>query len=82
MEYTICIINDNRVVKRAKGYNFATIEEANRFAEGMVIGMWSVNKCWSVVLVKDDILDFRTMITKDLTPKRTSLLLAEYNINS
>lgn len=78
MEYTICVINDKRVVKRAKGYNFATIEEAHRFAEGMTIGLWVVNKHWSVVLVKDDKFNDRTMVTKDLTPKRYCLLFEEY----
>lgn len=80
MEYTICIINDKRVVKRAKGYNFATIEEAHRFAEGITCGLWVSNKCWSVVLVKDDTLDFRTAITKNLTSKRQVLLIEEYGM--
>lgn len=80
MKYTICIINDKRVVKRAKDYNFESIKEAHRFAEGITIGMWVLNKCWSVVLVKDDILDNDTMITKDLTPKRMTLLMREYGM--
>lgn len=82
MKYTICVINDKRVVKRVKDYNFATIEGANRFAEGMVIGMWATNKCWSVVLIKDDILNNNTMITKDLTPKRMALLMREYRLEA
>ena len=79
MVYTICVINDKRVVRRARGYHFASILDAERFAEGMTIGLWVANKCWSVVLVKDDVLDPRTMIDKNLTYKREALLWAEYN---
>lgn len=82
MEYTICVINNKRIVKRAKGYNFATIEEAHRFAEGIVVGMWITDKCWSVALVKDDIFDNSTMITKDLTPERMTLLMREYRLEA
>lgn len=78
MEYTICIINDKRVVKRAKGYNFATVEEAHRFAEGITCGLWVSNKCWSVALVEGDIFSFRTLITKDMTNHRMALLMREY----
>lgn len=78
MNFTICVINDKRVVRRAKDYNFDSRLEAERFAEGMVIGMRVCNKRWSVVLVQDDILDEATLITKDLTSKRAEILFREY----
>lgn len=78
MTYTVCIINDKRVVRRAKDYCFDSIEEANNFAAGIATGLWVANKRWSVALVKDDILAMSTIITKEMTSKRMVLLMREY----
>lgn len=72
MNYKIFIVNNKRFESYGN-FNFATREEAERYAEGITFGLWTQGKKWAVVMLQDGEYDEKTMITKNLGGKQNDV---------
>lgn len=73
MNYTIFIVSNKRFESYGN-FNFATREDAERYAEGITFGLWTQGKNWAVVMLQDGEYNEQTMITKNLTAKQNRTL--------
>lgn len=72
MNYTIFIVSNKRFESYGN-FNFATREEAERYAEGITFGLMTQGKKRAVVMLRDGNYNEDTMITKDLGSKQNDV---------
>lgn len=76
MNYTIFIVSNKRF-ECYGDFNFATREEAERYAEGITFGLMTQGKKWAVVMLQNGEYKNETMITKNLTAKQNDVFFVE-----
>lgn len=81
LNYSLIIVNDKRIVRHYKDYEFPSKEVAQRFLFGVFTGLRTVGKKWGVVMLLNDVYDNDTSILLDVSSKQSAILFDSIKIN-